>query len=191
VRIAGGPVLDARPRNPVAVADNMLQFAEFTPRRREGGADSLPACNLALRRRDFQDLGGFPEIPLASGEDVLFCQFAAARWPGGLRFIPGMRVRHLGRSTLDALCRHHRAFGVTRAALGLKVLPRHLRWGRWAAMIVPIACRRMQILLAATARHDPGRLVLAIALAPILLAGFASWAVGFREGCRLNRGAGA
>jgi len=179
----GGPVLDALPRRLVAVADNMLQFTDFSPGRPDGVATHLPSCNLGIRREAYLELGGMTaDYPVC--EDGLFSTAAASRWPEGLRFVRGMRVRHEGRSTLRSFLAHQRLFGFYRGSVGSRLRrPIYRRWGRWRIFAVPIVCVRLGYVLRRTARWNPGQLMRLPALLPILLAGLVVWAGAFRRGC--------
>ena len=181
--LVGGPVLDLHPWHPVAPIDNLLQFADQGPRRPDGPAAYFPGCNLAIRRRDFEALGGFDgESPL--GEDVAWCLAAAARWPAGLRFVRAMQVRHAGRARLTELWRHQEAFGRARGLSGQFLDERWQRLGAhgWAAPLV--AGKRLTHLIGRTAGWNPGGLPRFLFLGPVVLFGLAGWAAGFQRGCR-------
>ena len=182
--LVSGPVLDALPFHPVAVADNLLQFADRPARRPDGPATSLATCNLAVGRAAFDELGGFPRTSLPAGEDILFCEAAAARWPRGLRFCNGMRVRHFGRSGLLAFARHQESFGFCRALLGLRLKPHHRRLGRSAAAMGAVVLKRLAYIARTTARWDPAGLLRVVLVLPLLGVGLVAWAIGFRRGCR-------
>lgn len=206
-RVVGGPVLDAaagggrlaapggigdrgRRRGGASAAgasltsrvDNLLQFAEFVPGRGNGPATHFPGCNVAIRREDFEEMGGFPDARL--GEDLLFCRAARERWPGGLRFRDDMRVRHEGRGGFSAMCAHHAGFGYWRGRLGLRIGELQRRVGVYRAMVLPLALWRYAFLLRTTLRWRPGRLPLLLGASPLILAGLVSWARGFRRGLR-------
>jgi glycosyltransferase involved in cell wall biosynthesis len=183
-RLAGGPVLHARPLHPIAVSDNLLQFADFPPNRPDGPARYFPGCNLAIRRDDFYSVGGFPAITLPSGEDTSFCSAVSARWPEGLSFTRRMQVRHAGRTTLRAFLEHHSTFGYCRSALDLHLAPWHRRWGRVRAMGAAIAAKRLSYILGRGLQWDGAQLARALVLLPILVAGLIAWTAGFRRGLR-------
>jgi len=187
VRLVGGPVLDALPFHPVAVSDNLLQFADFPATRPDEPAAYFPGCNLAIRRADFDRVGGFPPVPLPAGEDTSFCEAVLAQWPTGVRFARSMRVRHLGRTGLRAFLRHQATFGFCRGVLGLHLRAAHRRLGVLTIMIVPVALKRLAYILARRARWAPARLPAELALLPLLVPGLLAWAVGFRRGLRVAR----
>jgi len=182
-RLVGGPILSLNPWQIIQVADNLLQFADAGPGRPTQGTDHFPACNMAIARDDFSRLGGFPPVDFPACEDVLFCERAMATWPRGLMFVNAMRVRHLGRSRLADLWRHHRCFGHCRAALGLKLKAVHLRLGSRRTMIVPVMVKRLGYIVGRLACWNRAALLYAVLLSPVLLFGLAGWAVGFRRGC--------
>ena len=182
-RLVGGPVNNARPFQVIMVADNLLQFADSAPGRPDERADHFPSCNMAIARADFQQIGGFPVIRFSACEDVMFCETAKAAWPEGMRFVNGMRVKHLGRGRLMQYWRHQEQFGYCRAALNLRLRNEHRRLGRYAIMMVPVVLKRLSYILGRAARWNRPGLLYAICLLPLLLFGLAGWAVGFRRGC--------
>lgn len=181
VRIAGGPVLDARPRHPIAAADHLLEFADFGPRRPEGSAPHLPGCNLVVARGSFEALGGFPS-DVYPGEDTVFTTAAAARWVGEVRFSRALRVGHAGRSGLRAFWRHHAEFGFARGRLGLRLRPFVADQGHRGVVALGLAAVRLGYLVRRTARWRPSALPRCLLLIPLLLVGLAAWGGGFRRG---------
>jgi mycofactocin glycosyltransferase len=184
VRLASGPILDSRPLHPIAVSDNLLQFADFPRNRPEGPARYFPGCNLAIQRSDFFAIGGFPEVTLPAGEDTSFCNIVEARWPGSLRFTPGMRVRHAGRTRFAAYLQHHSTFGYCRAALDLHLKPSHRRWAGYPLMGIPVAAKRLGYILGRGWEWDARQLFKTLILLPVVLAGLIAWSSGFRRGLR-------
>jgi glycosyltransferase involved in cell wall biosynthesis len=179
-RLVGGPVLDARPRHPVSVADNLLQFAEFKSGRPGGRATHFPSCNLAIRHADFETLGRFATEGL--GEDILLCRRMQEHSPEGLVFVPNMAVRHLGRTSFPELVRHHHSFGFWRGKLRLRIGRTQERLGVFSIMIPAFALWRFLYICRRTAAWDPRGLPRLILLSPVLLAGLVAWAIGFRQG---------
>jgi glycosyltransferase involved in cell wall biosynthesis len=182
-KMVGGAVLHGKPWHPVAVIDNLMQFSDLSAGRARGAARLLPSCNLAIARIDFALLGGFPEVELPAGEDVLFCNRAAERWDDQLRFCPGMRVRHFGRSTLRQLWLHQELFGFARAMYGLELKPAYRRLGRFAVIAPAVALKRLGYLAVRAARWQPMSLAAMVLYFPILLFGMAAWSSGFHRGC--------
>ena len=188
-RLVGGPVLNALPRHPVSVADNLLQFAEFPAGRPEGPATHFPGCNLAIRHEDWVALGRFPEDGL--GEDIVLCQRMVDRQPESLRFAPGMAVRHSGRIGFREMLRHHHGLGLWRGRLGLRIGSTQRRLGGLALMILPFALWRLLYIARRTAAWDPRGFPRLLLLSPLLTAGSVAWAIGFRRGIAAARHAPA
>ncbi|HEY7529363.1 MAG TPA: glycosyltransferase [Gemmatimonadota bacterium] len=197
--VVGGPILDARSRHPVAAADYLLAFPDFVPARPRGPIEHLPACNLVVRREAFDAAGGFPSMPSRSGrgtrrvsfvagEDTLLCQLAIARWPGGVRFDPAVRVAHRGRSGLAAFVRHQEGFGFARGWLRHRLPPMAARHGGRAWFGPAVVARRLGFVLRAAARTGPSALARSILLLPLLVFGLCAWAIGFRRGMRTPPG---
>jgi GT2 family glycosyltransferase len=182
--MVGGPVLDALPWQPVAVADNLLQFADFRSGRGDGPARYFPACNMAVKRAAFVAVGGFPDVRVSAGEDTALCERFLGRWPDGLRFVRDMRVRHTGRTAFGEFLRHQASFGHARAVLGLHMTETHRRWGARAVMLPAVIGRRLTYIAGRSVRWDPAGVPRSVLLLPLILAGLCAWSVGFRRGCR-------
>ena len=180
---AGGPILDYLPYHPIAAADNLLQFPCLSRHRPDGVTSHFPGCNFAITRDAFQELGGFV-ADLSAGEDVLFVDAAAKRWPGHLRFVRNMKVRHAGRTTLNGFWLHHERFGFYRGKLGLRLNPVYQRLGCRVIFALLIACGRLGYIVIQVAKRDPVGLLRALLLMPILLVGLVAWGKGFHHGCR-------
>jgi glycosyltransferase involved in cell wall biosynthesis len=187
-RLVSGPVLDARPLNPIAVSDNLLQFADFPPNRPDGPARYFAGCNLAIRHADFDALGGFPEVALPAGEDTSFSAAASSRWPDGLHYGRGMRVRHGGRTTFKAYLEHHASFGYCRAALDLHLAPWQRKWGAHRFMGPAVALKRLLYILGRGLQWDRSQLARTLVLLPIVLSGLFAWTSGFQRGLRSSVG---
>ncbi len=182
-RLAGGPVGDLLPRHPVAVADNLLQFADLPATRPAGPIHMMPSCNLAIGAEDYAILGGFRHVDaVPTGEDVALCARAEARWPGAIRFAPAMGVRHMGRTTIPSFVRHHRDFGYARGRLRLLLTERQARLGRMGILFPAIVARRIVFILGRVARYRPMRLPATLLLLPLLTLGIVAWTMGFRRG---------
>lgn len=182
--MVGGPVLDALPWHPVAVVDNLLQFSDFRPRRRDGRARYFPACSMAVPREAFTAVGGFSEVDVSAGEDTALCNRFLRRWPDGLRFVRRMRVRHDGRRSLADLLRHQSSFGHARGVLGLHLTETQRRWGARALALPAVVVKRLGYVAGRTLRFHPAALPRMVILLPLVLAGLTAWALGFRRGCR-------
>jgi GT2 family glycosyltransferase len=188
-KLVGGPVLHGSPWHPVAVIDNLLQFSDVAPGRPRGTVKLLPSCNLAIAQADFEQLGGFPPASagdgiLPAGEDVLFCYQAARRWGGRLLYVPGMRIRHFGRTGLRQMWGHQELFGFVRAVYSLELSPMQRRLGRFAVIAPAVGLKRLSYLVRRAAAWNPLSLAYMALLLPILLYGLAAWCYGFYRGCQ-------
>jgi glycosyltransferase involved in cell wall biosynthesis len=180
--MVGGPVLDAEPLNPIAAADNLMQFADFLPGRPEGKAPHFPGANLAIIRSVMEELGGFP-CGLAVGEDTFFSSHVALKWPEGVRFVKGMRVRHHGRIRLSVFWKHQERLGFYRAVLNSRMPPSYRILGRRALFALLIAFKRLGYFVLRVAQWHPSHLPRFTVLLPFLVVGLSAWARGFRRGC--------
>ena len=183
-RMVGGAVDDGVRWHPVATIDNLMQFAAQAPGRPAGRVALMPSCNIAMRRTDFEAIGGFPATVVPAGEDGLLCERVAATWGDALRFEPAMRVRHFGRSTIAALVEHQHRFGRARAILGLAITPRQRRLGAHLAIAPAVAAKRLAYIAGCALRWRRGSLAAMLIFAPVLGVAMTAWCLGFRAGCR-------
>jgi glycosyltransferase involved in cell wall biosynthesis len=180
-KIAGGPVLDALPWNPIARADNLLQFADFKAGRPAGPARHFPSCNMVMPRSVFESLEGFRE-DVATGEDTLLTQLAAQRWPADLHFNPRLVVFHSGRTTWQEFIRHQRSFGGSRARYGLNMSAGYERLASHPALAGLVVLRRFAYLALRTIQWDLAGLPAFVFLSPLILIGLTAWTQGFYQG---------
>jgi GT2 family glycosyltransferase len=188
--MVGGPVLDARPWNPFAVADNFSQFADFPATRPSGEAEYFPGCNMAMRKADFIAIGGFPDTKMPAGEDTLLCLNMAAHFshePAPIRFINAMRIRHIGRTTPAGFLKHQAFFGYCRASCGLKMTMKHRKLGRSVLAIPALVAKRYRYMLGQAlggCTGGLGNLPKILLISPLVLIGMIWWGWGFRKACR-------
>jgi len=183
VKLVGGAIGNSLPLHPVAVADNLMQCPDFMPGRPEGPSDALPGGNLAIRRCDFESLGGFRE-DLAAGEDSLLVEFASKRWPGQVVFEPRMRVLHRGRTTLLGFLKHQERFGYYRGVLGSRLKAGYQRRSRHFPFVVYFCLRRFAYFLIRTTQWQPLGLPRFLLISPLIAIGLAANGKGFLYGCR-------
>lgn len=181
--IVGGPVLDRFPYHPVAAIDNLMQFIDQSPGRPPGSAREFPGCNLAIRRDAFRDAGGFPEH-IFPGEDTVLTQRVTSTAPDQSRFVPAMRVRHRGRTTLADFIRHQADFGRARGRYALNLTKQQQALGRSSVYAALAAGRRILYFLKRTAQWNFPALPKLLLFSPVLIVGLVGWARGFNLGCR-------
>ena len=137
---------------------------------------------MTIGKNTFEAIGGFPELEMPAGEDVIFCARVRSRWKDALYFDPSMRVRHFGRAGLRDFWLHQVFFGYCRGVYSLELRPAYrLLGGQW--IFAPaVALKRLAYLLSHAAGH-PASFVRMVVLLPILCVGVTAWCVGFRRGC--------
>jgi len=184
-KFVGGVIGNSLPLHPIAIADNLMQCADFMSGRPQGPTDALPGGNLAVRRLDFVGLGGFRE-DLTVGEDTLLVELASRRWPGQVVFDPKMRVLHRGRTTLGSYWRHQERFGYHRGALGLRLKADFQERGRHVPYVVYLCMRRFAYFLTRTIQWEPLSLPRFLIITPFIAFGLAAYGKGFLNGCRMG-----
>lgn len=181
-QIVGGPVSDASPLKPIAIADNILQFADLSKGRPAGSIDLLPGCNVAVRREAFQKVGGFPLRK--NIEDVFFTSKIAERWPENCMYIPDMQIFHKGRGNLKDFWMHQFQFGYQRGFHGFRITKLQQLICRFSSVIPLIVFKRLIYVFQRIIKWNRERLFLYIALLPPILFGLTGWSIGFVRGCR-------
>jgi hypothetical protein len=179
----GGPVLDALPGEPIAITDNLLQFAEAPPGRPPGRINHVPGCNLAIKKSLFFRVGGFPDEP---AEDVKFSVMLNRIQPEGYYFAPGMQIAHTGRTTWVDFLEHQRNFGYLRGYYRLLVSERQVKLGKHLAAVPFVVLKRLFYITRVVIKWNLKSIFRDILLLPLILVGLTAWAVGYRQGCLDN-----
>ena len=82
-------------------------------------AEHIPGCNMAIRKRALEELGGFDPQFRAAGDDVDAC-WRLLEAGGRITFCPGAVVCHHRRRTVRGYLRQQRAYGKAEALLESK-----------------------------------------------------------------------
>ena len=82
-------------------------------------AEHIPGCNMAIRKRAMQELGGFDPQFRAAGDDVDAC-WRLLEAGGQIAFSPGAVVCHHRRRSVRGYLRQQRAYGRAEALLERK-----------------------------------------------------------------------
>jgi GT2 family glycosyltransferase len=180
----GGPVLDYFPYHPVAVIDNLMQFVDQMPGRPADRAREFPGCNMAVRRDAFEATGGFPE-DIFPGEDTVFSQRLSQEQSALVCFLPAMRIRHRGRTSISEFMQHQQEFGFNRGRYALNITKRQQTLGRRLPIAALAAARRVGYFFYRTMQWNISSLPRLVIFSPLLLIGLFAWARGFSRGCEL------
>ena len=178
----GGAVANGTPESWIGTAAYWSEFNEFTPGRRPSIVPGVPQCNVCFRRTALVGATPFPTVRFGAEELTFNYELTQA----GHRFFfdPAIVVTHVNRTTLAAFLRHQRVLG-TGSAMARRLVP--LPGGvavRHPALIPLLPPLRLGRLLERVARRHPRELPRVLALAPLLLYGYAVWATGFWSGTR-------
>lgn len=106
--VIGGAVWNGTGKNPVGMAEYLVEFNEFTPFRKEGEARFLPTCNLTARRGVFDPMNNFKDV--VKGSDTLFGKALQNRGERIL-FTPRLKVVHRNRTLLGAFLKNQYDLG--------------------------------------------------------------------------------
>ncbi len=132
----GGPNIPPPPRNRTEAIVAAAPGAPVHVLLDDEEAEHLPGCNLAVRRRALEGIGGFRAQYRAAGDDVDVCWRLRAAG-GRLRYVPGAMVWHHRRYQTRAYLRQQAGYGYAEALL-MKDHPRRfgmLGGARWTGGI--------------------------------------------------------
>lgn len=122
----GGNIKGAAPNNLVQKFLSLYTLrAHFTEPKEFTSFDlfqgGFPGANLIARKKIFEKIGGFNELPYASGDFDLCAQVYAHS--GKMGAIPNAIVFHQHRSTVEAMCRQAYTTGRAQSVLMKKYFP--------------------------------------------------------------------
>ena len=160
----------------VSGLDRSMQFSGFEATREGRWAEIGPGCNLTLRRKMLENVGGFPTTPRA--QDVLLCRRYVAKH-GLLWFEPAAAVTHLSPDDMDTVVKrqftqgtgHVQSRVVDPGLPGSTVL-------RWPALAWPLAAVRCLRIGARLALHDRHLLAIWMSHPSAVVQCFANWTSG-------------
>jgi len=182
-KLVGGPIVDQLPNHPVSYVDNLLQFVDYSANRPSGIAKHIPASNSAVQKSVFDTVGKFPEIDLIAGEDVLFSQKIAEKYPADIWFNSNMIVSHLGRKDFKVFLDHQISFGYTRGYNKLLLKESYRRISRYRFMILAIVLKRFEYIFRKSLIYNPVLIFRNLIYCPLIFIGLYYWATGFQKGC--------
>ena len=106
--MAGGSVLNGTPGSAVGTAEYLLEFNETNPGMPRREVRAVPSCSLAVERRIFREVGGFPDF--MKGEDTIFCERVVQRGHT-LLFVPEAKITHWNRTEMGRYLKNQVALG--------------------------------------------------------------------------------
>jgi len=177
--VIGGAVWNGTGKNPVGMAEYLIEFNEFTPFRKEGDARFLPTCNLTARREVFDTYGYFRNV--IKGSDTLFGKTLRERGERIL-FTPRLRVIHCNRTIRSAFLKNQRdlGFGSARIRLELNMTGSFLTEMRFLIPLIPFL--RFVSIGSRLLRERSPFLRDFLQKMPLVWAGLLTYTIGFYEG---------
>jgi len=168
----GGRILNGTPASLAGTALYLCEFIEFAaPKARS--FSSIPSCNISYKRTLLEQLGGFPEVPW--GEEYILNN----RIPGGVRFVPGMVVRHVNRTAFSETVGHARKVGFG-CALSRRETGQAEFLFRYRVLIPLLWAWRLGKIAWSSVRA--GQAGAFLRSAPLLLVDLWAWTAGFFAG---------
>jgi glycosyltransferase involved in cell wall biosynthesis len=189
IEFAGGPILDALPRNLVSISDNILQFSDFQAGRPAGPIKHIPGANIIVSKETYFSTVGFPSMN--SGDDVTLTMSYNQLHRDPIYYSPDLRVRHIGRRSLRHYLLHQHSFGKVRGEMGLFLTKRQIKFGARYWMFPAVVLKRYFYIITRSLKYDLTRFLRDVLLSPLLLLGLMAYAVGFQTGCKLNLQSGS
>ncbi len=167
-----GAVHNGTPRDAIGTTSYLLEFSEWTPKRR-GAPLHGATCNLLVERSAFDAAGGFCEDIWPGEDTVLTLPWGRAK---RLVFAPDAPVWHLNRTRLVDLLRHQYRLGRSFAAVCDLVDFPHRRFSHWPLLTIAPALRFGA--LGMRLFGQPPLLRKAAGVSPLLAVGLAAWTAG-------------
>lgn len=170
----GGSVGIANHKNPVALAEYILEFSNFLPAAPPRTVRTVPMCNISYRKEIFEKYGLIPNIRTA--QEVVF-NWRLFKNGVKIYFNPKIKVRHIHRERLLPFIRHQyllgRGFVESRLATDLpgRILLRYP-----FKLFLPAI--RFVLIIKRLLSWDRKLLLKIIWLWPLLLLGMFSWTSG-------------
>lgn len=106
--LIGGGVTNGSRDSLVGTAEYLLEFSDYSPRRKQEIRKVLPGCNLSFPRELYLKLGKFSGQ--VKGSDVVF-SFKARTKGIKVLFAPKIRIRHVNRRHLGTFLRNQKKLG--------------------------------------------------------------------------------
>jgi GT2 family glycosyltransferase len=177
--MAGGSVLNGTPGSCVGTAEYLLEFNETNPGMPRREVRAVPSCSLAVERRIFTEVGGFPDF--MKGEDTIFCE-RVVQSGRKLLFVPEAKIAHLNRTGFRHYLKNQVALGEgsleTRRRIG-----RHGRFLLRFPMLVPfIPAYRTAVIAKRFLASDRKLFIRYLRHYPLILLGMLFFTWGFIRG---------
>jgi GT2 family glycosyltransferase len=176
-----GAIANGTPASAAGTVEYLVEFFDLSPARREPSEHGA-TCNLLVPRRLWEEYGPFPETMDGCEDTWLTTRLLQA---DSLRFEPAAVVSHLNRRRLRSVLIHQYALGGS-----------HARLAAWQGSLseAPVRAgmmttvRRTRYLYRQLRRWRAPERFRAVALAPLVIAGFGAWGAGLiLETRRLRR----
>jgi mycofactocin glycosyltransferase len=181
VACVAGSVANGTPDSVAGTVEYLVEFFDLSPARREPSEHGA-TCNLLVPRRLWAEHGPFPETMDGCEDTWLTTRLLQA---GSLRFEPSAVVSHLNRRRMRSVLSHQYALGGS-----------HARLASWQGTLseaplcagVAATVGRIRYLYRQLRRWRAPERFRAVALAPLVIAGFSAWGAGLiSESRRLRR----
>jgi GT2 family glycosyltransferase len=177
--MAGGSVLNGTPDSRVGTAEYLLEFNETNPGMPRREVRAVPSCSLAVDRRIFEEVGGFPDF--MKGEDTIFCE-RVVRSGRKLLFVPEAKITHLNRTGFGHYLKNQVALGEGSLETRRRI-PRHGRFLLRFPMLVPlIPAFRTAVIAKRFLESDRRLFVRYLRHYPLILLGMLFFTWGFIRG---------
>lgn len=177
IKAAGGVIFNANPESVPSRVLYWLEFSEFLPGSRSGFRSYLSSSNLLLRRNDFLESPGF-DSRFAMSEDMLL-----SRSFSGKMFLDSTTsVCHRHRAEKQDVQEHLKKLGFWGGRMRAAGSGRGTLFARfrWLSLILPFY--RTLAVLRRVFKADPGQVLQAVILSPLVFRGSCYWAAGFYDG---------
>lgn len=175
--IVGGPVKNGNPKNLISMADHLLTFKDFLPGAPCREVDFLPSCNLICKKKDFNDIGGFPpRIPVA--EDTIF-SFKAVKSRLRILYDPEVSIFHYNRTRLKEFLSHQFKFGRYMGLINTGIGPPGSLFLKIKPLVIFVPLLKFLRIYSKILISNPGQFLKFLLLSPLIIPGIFAWSLGF------------
>ena len=177
--MAGGSVLNGTPGSAVGTAEYLLEFNEANPGMPRREVRAVPSCSLAVEKRIFREVGGFPDF--MKGEDTIFCERVVQKGHK-LLFVPEAKITHQNRTELGRYLKNQVALGEGSMETRRRIARHGQFLLRFPALVAFIPAYRSIAIAGRFLRSDRKLLAGFILHYPLILLGMLFFTWGFIRG---------
>ncbi|MDZ7296107.1 MAG: glycosyltransferase [candidate division KSB1 bacterium] len=182
MHVVGGPVSNGTADSAIGTVEFLLEFNNFqADRGGQRAVELLPTCNVAYRKELFVRYGGFDNA--IKGSDSAFSR-KMNREGIGVYLVPGIRVVHRNRTSLEGFLRNQFQLGIGGALTRRRLMLRDSFVTRSPLLAPLIPLARTIAIAYRLIRWSPANFVRFVLLYPLCFLGLLVFTAGFMRGLK-------